>query len=206
MALWSSSKNFVRNVTGFLWMRNLVSQSSSAATPFLHDEFAGPFSMVTLLLAVCLAVWQTSTESRGGAWLFLLHRPVSRRAILFSKIAVGLSVLVMCSALPIVLYGTWAARPGTHPSPFEWSMTTETWRLWWSMPPLYLGTLLTMWRPARWIGTRLLPCVAGFGWMVWRASAGAWLWPTWHEFALVAAIDVVLLVSLLLIVREREYP
>lgn len=194
------------NVTGFLWMRTFVSQHSSATVPFLHDGFAEPFSTVTLLLAVCLAVWQTTTESRGGAWLFLLHRPVSRRAILCSKLAVGLSVLLVCSALPIVLYGTWAARPGTHPSPFEWSMTTETWRLWWSMPPLYLGTLLAMWRPARWLGTRALPCVAGFAWLMTREVLGVWLWPTWQEFAAVAVVDAVFVACLLLIVREREYP
>ncbi len=192
------------NVTGFGWMRSFVQERG--AIPFLADGFAQPFSVVTFMLAVWLAVWQTSSESRGGAWLFLLHRPVSRRAIVLSKLAVGLSVLLVCSALPIVLYGAWAARPGTHPSPFEWSMTNETWRLWWSMPPLYLGTLLAMLRPARWLGTRLLPCVAAFGWMVYRESLGAWLWPTWQEFAVVAAIDVVFATCLLLIVREREYP
>ena len=192
------------HVTGFGWMRTFVQERG--VVPFLSDGFAEPFSVVTLLLAVWLAVWQTSSESRGGAWLFLLHRPVSRRAIMLSKMVVGVNVLLVCSALPIVLYGAWAARPGTHPSPFEWSMTSETWRLWWSMPPLYLGTLLTLLRPARWLGTRLLPCVAGFGWMACRESFGIWLWPTWLEFAMVAAIDVVFAACLLLVVRDREYP
>ena len=144
------------NVTGFGWMRTFVEERG--LIPFLSDGFAQPFSAVTFLLAVGLAVWQTSSESRGGAWLFLLHRPVSRRAIVLSKLAVGLSVLLVCSALPIVLYGAWAARPGTHASPFEWSMTNETWRLWWSMPPVYLGTLLAMLRPARWFACRRCRC------------------------------------------------
>lgn len=193
------------NLTGFGWMRTFVPEHSTQI-PFLDEAFEQPFTVVSLLLAVCLAVWQTAIESRGGAWLFLLHRPVSRRAIVLSKLVVGLSVLLGCSALPIVLYGAWAARPGTHPSPFEWSMTNETWRLWWSMPPLYFGTLLTMLRPARWFGTRLLPCVAGFGWSIYRESQGAWLWPTWQEFAVVAAMDVVFVACLLLVSREREYP
>ncbi|MFM9960808.1 MAG: hypothetical protein ACKV2Q_06245 [Planctomycetaceae bacterium] len=193
------------SVTGFGWMRNFVSENVTQI-PFLDEAFEKPYSVVSMLLAVCLAVWQTANESRGGAWLYLLHKPVSRRAIVLSKLAAGLSVLLICSALPIVLYGAWAARPGTHPSPFEWSMTHETWRLWWSLPPLYLGTLLTLLRPARWFGTRLLPCVAGFGWMVYRESLGAWLWPMWQEFGVVAAIDVVFAMCLLLVVREREYP
>ena len=192
------------DLTGFGWMQNFV-RVNGTPIPFLDDAFKQPFSVVSLLLAVCLAVWQTASESRG-AWLFLLYRPVSRRAIVLSKLVVGLSIVLICSALPIIAYGAWAARPGTHPSPFEWSMTHETWRLWWSMSPLYLGTLLTMLRPARWFGTRLLPCVAGFGWMVYREPLGAWLWPMWQEFAIVALIDVVFAACLLLIVREREYP
>lgn len=191
-------------ITGFGWMRTFI--SSGGVFPFLTDGFAQPFGAIAVLLAVGLAVLQTATESRGGAWLFLLHRPVSRRAILCSKLAAGLSVLLVCSALPIVLYGAWAARPGTHASPFEWSMTTETWRLWWAMPPLYLGTLLTMWRPARWLGTRSLPCVAGFAWLMAREVFGVWLWPTWQEFAVVTVVDAVFVACLLLIVREREYP
>ena len=192
------------DLTGFGWMHSFV-RVNGTPIPFLDDAFKQPFSVVSLLLAVCLAVWQTASESRG-AWLFLLYRPVSRRAIVLSKLVVGLSVVLICSALPIIAYGAWAARPGTHPSPFEWSMTHETWRLWWSMSPLYLGTLLTMLRPARWFGTRLLPCVAGFGWMAYREPFGAWLWPMWQEFAVVALIDVVFAACLLLIVREREYP
>ena len=149
------------NVAGFGWMQPFVETRISVPVPFLRDGFQGPFTVITLLMAVGLAVLQTSSESRGGAWLFLLHRPVSRRAILLSKLTVGLSVLLVCSALPIVVYALWAAKPGTHPSPFEWSMTNETWRQWWSMTPPYLGTLLTLLRPARWFGTRLLPCVDG---------------------------------------------
>jgi hypothetical protein len=193
------------NVAGFGWMKTLVDTHVSVPMPFLWDAFQQPFTVITLLMAVGLAVLQTSRESRGSAWLFVLHRPVSRRAILLSKVTVGLSVLLVCSALPIVVYAWWAAKPGTHPSPFEWSMTNETWRQWWSMPPLYLGTLLTLLRPARWFGTRLLPCIAGFAWIVARESFGVLLWPTWQEFVFVGAIDVALVASLLLIVREREY-
>ena len=192
------------NVTGFAWMRSFVQERG--LIPFLSDGFAQPFSVVTFLMAVGLAVWQTSSESRGGAWLFLLHRPVSRRAIVLSKLAVGLSVLLVCSALPIVLYGAWAARPGTHASPFEWSMTNETWRLWWSMPPLYLGTLLTLLRPARWFGTRLLPCAAGLWWLANRHAYNVAFWPMWLEGGVLLAIDLIFIACLLLVAREREYP
>ena len=192
------------NVTGFAWMRSFVQERG--LIPFLSDGFAQPFSVVTFLMAVGLAVWQTSSESRGGAWLFLLHRPVSRRAIVLSKLAVGLCVLLVCSALPIVLYGAWAARPGTHASPFEWSMTTETWRLWWLMPPVYLGTLLTMLRPASWFGTRLLPCAAGFWWIANRHAYNVAFWPTWFEGGALLAIDLIFIACLLLVAREREYP
>ena len=35
------------------------------------------------------------------------------------KLAVGALVYLVCGAVPILLYGVWAATPGTHASPFD---------------------------------------------------------------------------------------
>jgi hypothetical protein len=105
-----------------------------------------------------------------------------------------------------VLYAAWAARPGTHPAPFEWSMTDEAWRECSALTAVYLATFLTMLRPARWWGTRLLPVAAAFFWLSQRGWLGVWLWPWWREIGAVVLIDLVLVSCLLLVVREREYP
>ncbi len=189
---------------GFGMLSDLVSPTTTV--PFVHDRFAEPFVVVGMLLAVSLAVWQSAAESRGEAWLFMLHRPVSRRVILLSKLLIGLLVVTGCTALPILAYAAWAFRPGSVAAPFEWGMTEVAWRQWAALTPIYLGTLLTMLRPARWFGTRLLPVVAVFGWLVGREALGTWWWPVWWELLAVLAIDVSLASSLLLVVREREYP
>ena len=180
--------------------------SITTAVPFVHDGFNEPFVVVGVLLAVWLAVWQSAAEARGEAWLFLLHRPVSRRAVVMSKLLVGLLVVTGCSALPILLYATWASRPGSVAAPFEWSMTEIAWREWAALTPIYLGTLLTLLRPARWFGTRLLPVIAAFGWLAVRSTFETWLWPASWEFFGVFLIDICLICCLLLTVREREYP
>ncbi len=180
--------------------------SPTSAAPFVHDGFTQPFVVVGILLAVWLAVWQSVAESRSEAWLFMLQRPVSRRAILLSKLSIGLLIVMVCTAWPILVYATWASRPGSVAAPFEWGMTEIAWRQWAALTPIYLGTLLTMLRPARWIGTRLLPVIAVIGWLPGREVLGIWCWSVWWELLVVLAIDVCLASILFLVVREREYP
>jgi hypothetical protein len=128
--------------------------------PFSGGGFTVWFVLVSVVLAAALGFRQSAWESARGTYLFRLHRPVSREAVFLTKLAVGAGVLLGCSAVPIVLYGAWAAVPGHHASPFDWSMTGPAWRLALLMPLLYLGAFLSGLRPARWFGTRLLPLVA----------------------------------------------
>ncbi len=69
----------------------------------------------------------------------------------------GRRSLLACTLLPILIYATWAATPGTHPGPFEWSMTGLAFRVWLLMPLAYLGAFASGIRPARWFGSQLLP-------------------------------------------------
>ncbi len=128
--------------------------------PFVMGSFDSSFTVISLALAAALAFRQTLGEERGGTYGFLLHRPVKRRSALLVKMAVGAGLLLLVSALPILALATWAATPGTHPSPFEWSMTEAVWRIWIVMPIAYLAAFLCGIRRARWFGTRLLPLPA----------------------------------------------
>jgi hypothetical protein len=107
--------------------------------------------------ALTLGFWQTLWESGRGTFLFLLHRPVPRSSVFTIKLAVGLAATLLVSGLPILLYALWAAVPGTHASPFYWSMTTWAWLLWFRLPIIYLGAFLSGLREGNWFGSRALP-------------------------------------------------
>jgi hypothetical protein len=134
---------------------------TAAAVPFLNDGFLESWSGTAWLLAIALGLRQSAWESVRGTYPFLLHRPATRSAILAGKIAVGLVLLQATAALPIVWYGLWADAPGTHAGPFRWSMTEPDWCVWLSLPVAYLTAFLSGLLPARWIGTKLMPAIAG---------------------------------------------
>jgi hypothetical protein len=128
--------------------------------PFTGMEFLSLFGLISILFALALGFRQSAVEAARGTFLFLLHRPLSRERIFLLKLAVGTGLLLVCASVPIVLYGAWAAVPGHHASPFDWSMTGLAWHTMLMMPLVYLGAFLSGLRPARWFGTRLLPLIA----------------------------------------------
>ena len=77
-----------------------------------------------------------------------------------TKLITGIGLLLACTLVPIVSYAAWAATPGTHASPFEWSMTGSAFRIWLILPLVYLGAFASGIRPAAWFGSRLLPLLA----------------------------------------------
>lgn len=170
--------------------------------PFLRDNFLGTFAMVAVCVAAVLGLRQTVTESSRGTWLFLLQRPVSRRRLLTLKLGMGLALCLMTSAFPILVYGWWAATPGTHPNPFEWSMTLSCWQGCASITGVYLAAFLSGIRPARWFGTRLAPLV-GAGLLL----ALIQFVPHWWVFGLGALvlIDVWLAATILVVAQTRDF-
>jgi hypothetical protein len=128
--------------------------------PFVHGNFVTNYTIISLMLAVALGLRQTVGEARGGTFNFLLQRPMTRRTMFLTKTAVGVGLFLTVAALPVLALALWAATPGTHPSPFEWSMTVPVWKVWIAMPIAYLGAFLCGIRPARWFGTRLVPLAA----------------------------------------------
>ena len=128
--------------------------------PFVDDHFI-EVEQFFFLLAIVLGLRQSAWERLRGTYPFLLHRPARRSAVFATKMAVGLGLLLLTAAVPIVGYGVWASLSGTHASPFEWSMSAPAWSCWLSLPLGYLGAFISGIFAARWYGTRLLPGVAG---------------------------------------------
>jgi ABC-type transport system involved in multi-copper enzyme maturation permease subunit len=139
----------------FSWVPGIPAETTEV--PFVGTGFLAFFGCVSVVFAAALGFRQSALESSRGTFLFLLHRPVRREAIVLTKLATGVVVFVLCASVPILLYGAWAAVPGHHPSPFEWSMTAAAWQDVFLQPLVYFGAFLSGLRPGRWFGTRLLP-------------------------------------------------
>jgi ABC-type transport system involved in multi-copper enzyme maturation permease subunit len=128
--------------------------------PFVQDNFLTILFFIGVALAITLGFRQSAWEPSQGTALYLLHLPLTRHAIFLTKLVTGIGLLLVCTLLPILIYAMWAAMPGTHAGPFEWSMTGLAFHIWLSMPLAYLGAFASGIRPARWFGSRLLPLVS----------------------------------------------
>lgn len=170
--------------------------------PFVAGPVKMNFTLVAGLLAIALGFRQTTWETAFGSAQFLLHRPVARWRLVGVKLAVGAAVLMLSSALPILVYALWAATPGTHASPFEWSMTIPFWQMPVVMTIVYLGSFLSGIRPARWVGTRLAPLAsAAFLASVVTLLPCAWGW----SLLLVLAVDGLLIASVFFAIQTRDF-
>ncbi len=178
----------------------LIQPARGGEIPFLADSFLSMFVLAASGLAIVLGFWQAVGDFAGQAQLFLLHRPISRERIYAIKLAVGLSLYLILAGLPVLLYALWAASPGTHASPFAWSMTLTTWTTWLAISALYLGSFLSGLRPAAWFGTRLAPLIGTCALALLAATQSVAIsWP------LLIALDAVLIVLILHVARQRDF-
>jgi hypothetical protein len=117
-------------------------------------------TLLSVGTALAFGLWQSILEIQRGTALYLFHRPLSRRAIVLTKLAVGLSLQTLFVIVPIVLLGVLAGWPGFWPAPFSWSMTWNCWA-WgaWTLV-VYLAASASGWLDARWFGMRLAPLAA----------------------------------------------
>jgi ABC-type transport system involved in multi-copper enzyme maturation permease subunit len=190
--------------------RNLVflvfsSYPREGATPFVNDSFVLKFYWISAAVAIALGMRQTVGESVRGTYPFLLHRPAERRLLIGTKLLVGMVVYLVCALLPLVIYSLWAATPGTHASPFEWSMTLPSWVGWIAMLTLYLGAFLSGIRSGRWYRSRLLPlAAAALPVFVAMAMASDLWWCRW-SCLIVLVMDIWMIATILFVVRTRDY-
>jgi hypothetical protein len=169
--------------------------------PFVSDSFLENFTVISLALTITLGLRQTLSESVRGTWLFLLHRPVERRTLIGIKLAVGAGLDLLCAAPPILIYAWWAATPGTHGSPFYWSMTLGAWWAWFSLLAFYFAAFLSGLRPGRWFGSRLFP-LAGTGALFFLHLIPQ---PGPLHVATAAALPVALLLCIFHVARTRDF-
>ncbi len=179
---------------------------SETLLPFIKDSFTPGFLVASVVLAIALGLWQSAGETKRGTFAFLLHRPVTRRQIIGLKLSAGLMTYLLCAAIPLWIYCLWAATPGTHAGPFEWSMSWPAWTRWWATTLVYAGAFLTGIRPARWYGTRLLPlivAIAGFAISAGLALSFPQAMP-WVCLTILAA-DIWLISAILFVTQTRDF-
>lgn len=169
--------------------------------PFLDGNPWIGLPVVVGGLAVLLGLKQTWWDDFRGNYYFLLHRPVSRSRVFLTKIAVGFALVQTIGAAMILIYGAWAAKPGTHASPFFWAMTLPAWQAWLTMPVVYLGAVLSGLRAGRWYASRLLPLVACVGVAALLVSLPQ-MWMTFVGLAIVLAVT---LPTVLYVAATRDF-
>lgn len=161
------------------------------------------FTAIAVIAAVVLGLQQTLWESWRQTTLFLLHRPMPRDRIFLAKLSAGAALLLLVTAVPLGIYCLWAATPGTHASPFYWSMTEPSWRSALIAVVCYLGAFLAGLRPAHWLGSRTWPAIAAIVLALLLKLPHQWIPLAYLVlFGLMAA----LMISILDLARQREFP
>ena len=170
--------------------------------PFIDTDFIAFFGWTAVILAIALGLRQSLGEAVHGTYPFLWHRPASRRWLLGMKLAVGSAAYLICTAIPILIYALWAATPGTHPNPFQWSMTINFWTLWFWLLLLYFAAFLSGIRPGRWPGTRLLPLVGTAALFFMFIVSGYF---SFASFLVILIADAATLASIFHVTRQRDF-
>jgi ABC-type transport system involved in multi-copper enzyme maturation permease subunit len=200
---------YLSNLTGhwgrplswiFAWAPGMKGEPPDV--PFVEGQFVTILFFIGAALAITLGFRQSAWEPNQGTAQYLLHLPLTRRTIFLTKLTTGISVLLGCTLLPILIYATWAAMPATHAGPFEWSMTAMAFQVWLFMPLAYLGAFASGIRPARWYGSRLLPLVSVAVAGIILAVASQW-WLIALPLMLLAA--TVLVSDILWVVETRDF-
>jgi ABC-type transport system involved in multi-copper enzyme maturation permease subunit len=172
-----------------------------AEVPFVQDQFQPVLLLIGGALAIALGLRQSAWEPSQGTALYLLHLPLTRRTILATKLLTGIGLLLACTLLPILAYAVWASTPGTHPGPFEWTMTGPAFRIWSLLPLVYLGAFASGIRPARWFGSRLLPLLASLPAVLVLYAVPHW----WLMGLLLGLVAAVLVSDTLWVAETRDY-
>ena len=135
---------------------------------FISDPFNSSAGFVVGFFGILLGLKQSAWELNHNTFYLLIHRPLSRRKIIATKLAVGGLLTFGILAIAIVIYGSWAATPGNLAAPFEWSMTANSWRLALVLVVVFFGGFLRVIRRGGCFGSLLAPLV----WHQTRAAGG----------------------------------
>lgn len=117
---------------------------------------AGPFLLIASIgLGLALGIRQFWMEQVTRTWSFLIHRSVSRGAVLWSKIAAAAIVFIISMGVIWSILYWYSQRPGLFAVPSTEKIFAEGWIFVISGFMVYLGMALAGLSRARWYATRL---------------------------------------------------
>ena len=122
--------------------------------PLLSSGLLTPAAFFCAFFGIALGWLQIHAEKHRDLWAYLIHRPITRTAILRSKIAAGMCLYVLGAGLPLLVLVAVAATPGRVAAPFEWAMTLPVLVIFLTGIVCYFAGMLTGLRQARWYGSR----------------------------------------------------
>jgi hypothetical protein len=138
-------------------MANSLNAMASDGESIVGIGFLSVTSTGFAACGLALGLLQALQDRRRGRWDVVIHRPVSRTNIFLGKVVAGMLLYTVASGVAFGAAIVWSATPGHVAGPFEWHMV---------LPGLadllggwvwYAAGLLVGLRPARWIGSRLMP-------------------------------------------------
>jgi hypothetical protein len=159
--------------------------------PLTYPAFLVNTAWFCGLFGAALGWLQIHNERRPDLWAFLLHRPVTRTCIFFSKVIAGLCLYAVAAGLPLSGYLVWAGLPGHVAAPFESAMLRPGLTIFLAGTVAYFAGMLTGLRQARWYASRAL----GVGVAV-LAFGTIWLTPAyWQSLAILCVAAGVLVLG-----------
>ena len=176
----------------------------SDTIPFVSDGFLVAYIWLSCGFAIALGLRQSLGENIGDVYLFLFHRPATRRWLVGMKLLAGMVAYLTCGLLPIAVYGLAVSVPGIHASPFLWAMAAPAAVAWLAMTAVYCGAFLAGMRPGHWFYSRLFPVGGAFVAVLSVPMLLARCGPL-VSLAPIPLIDAWLVATILFVVRTRDY-
>jgi len=131
------------------------SGQTDSLQPLLASNLLTDASFFCILFGAILGWLQTRNEAHRDLWAFLIHRPVTRAEIFWSKTMAGLCLYIFGAGLPLLILVLVVRMPGHVAAPFEWAMVLPLVSIFLSGVAYYFAGLLTGLRQARWYGSRI---------------------------------------------------
>ena len=140
-------------------LKDLLSRHSSDQQwynlqPLLSSDLLIASAIFCAIFGLALGWLQTRNEAHRDLWAFLIHRPVTRSEIFWSKAIAGLSLYIFAIGLPFAVLVAVVRVPGHIAAPFEWTMIVPMTSIMLTGIAFYFAGLLTGLRQARWYASR----------------------------------------------------
>lgn len=146
-------------VVVFLWV-TVPGANGIYGVDRLSFSLVSAAGAAAFIVAVALSCAQFAFDQQTSARAFLLHRKQSARQIFHAKVAVGALFYTLAVFVPLTYTAFYLEWMGPERLPTTWYQTVPAMVFSFFCFSFYFGVSLVINRPARWLGTRLLPLFA----------------------------------------------